>query len=173
MSLPFSGRRLESDYVNCGGERSVKSGRQKLKDGKSQGKSASSAAGFSDDTVGCWKVRWCTYASIVALLTFAVYLPTLRNDFVSLDDYGYVVDNLHIRNLGTTFFKWALTDLSAGFWHPVTWISYAVDYAIWGLNPLGYHLTAIFLHAFNTFLVFRLVIGLLGAARQNLSLIHI
>jgi len=150
----------------------VKSGRQKLKDGKSQGKSASSAAGFSDDTVGCWKVRWCTYASIVALLTFAVYLPTLRNDFVSLDDYGYVVDNLHIRNLGTTFFKWALTDLSAGFWHPVTWISYAVDYAIWGLNPLGYHLTAIFLHAFNTFLVFRLVIGLLGAARQNSALTY-
>jgi tetratricopeptide (TPR) repeat protein len=36
---------------------------------------------------------------------------------------------------------------------PLLWLSYAVDYHFWGLNPLGYHLTNIILHAVNSALV--------------------
>ena len=100
----------------------------------------------------------------VPLLTLIVYLPALWNGFVNWDDDLYVYNNLHIRLLDWTFFKWALTDLSAGFWHPLTWISYAVDYALWGMNPMGFHLTAILLHTINTFLVAYLVVKLLEAA---------
>ncbi len=104
-------------------------------------------------------------AGFIALAVLVVYLPTLRNDFVNWDDYIYVVDNVRIRSLNPAFFSWAFTDLSAGFWHPLTWISYAVDYALWGLNPLGYHLQAILLHAGNTFLVTRLVIRILDSQK--------
>jgi Tfp pilus assembly protein PilF len=115
---------------------------------------------------GGWN-SWYVRAGLIALLTFVCYLPALQNDFVSLDDYGYVLDNFHIRSLGPTFFAWAFTDLSAGFWHPLTWISYAIDYTIWGLKPLGYHLTAILLHAGNTFLTYRVTVLMLDAARQS------
>jgi protein O-mannosyl-transferase len=97
-------------------------------------------------------VRYFLPAAI-SLATFLVYLPALLNDFVNFDDDVYVVNNINIRSLDMVFFKWAFSDLSAGFWHPVTWTSYAVDYALWGMNPLGFHLTAVILHTINTFLV--------------------
>jgi protein O-mannosyl-transferase len=100
-------------------------------------------------------------AVVVALLTFTVYLPSVRNGFVNFDDDKYVLGNIHINSLDWTFFKWAFTDISLGLWHPLTWISYAVDYSIWGTDPLGFHLIAIVLHTINTFLVVYLVIRLL------------
>jgi tetratricopeptide (TPR) repeat protein len=100
----------------------------------------------------------------VSLITFAVYLPALQNDFVGWDDGAYVTDNSHIRLLfSPAFFKWAFSDFYASNWHPLTWISHALDYAIWGLNPLGHHLTNNILHALNTFLVVLLVVRLVEA----------
>ena len=128
---------------------------------------STSAGKQPDPAVGRDRNNRYAVASLVALLTLACYLPSLRNDFVSLDDFGYVLDNLHIRSLNPSFFAWAFTDLSAGFWHPLVWISYAIDFAIWGVNPLGFHLTAILLHAGNTFLVVRLMEALLAAAQQS------
>lgn len=92
-------------------------------------------------------------AGAVALLTILVYLPALRNGFVTWDDPFYVTDNLHIRSLGVNFFRWAFLDFSSGNWHPLAWLSHALDYAVWGLNPFGHHLTSILIHATNAFLV--------------------
>src|SRR5574340_849334 len=101
-------------------------------------------------------------AAGIAILTFALYLPALRNGFVNWDDDVYIYENVHIRALDGKFLAWALTDFSqAGFWHPVAWVSHALDYALWGLNPAGHHLTNIVLHAVNTGLVVFLIIRLL------------
>ena len=64
-------------------------------------------------------------------------------------------------------FKWAFCDFHAGNWHPLTWISHALDFAVWGLNPPGHHLTNNILHAVNTFLVMFLIIKLLETARER------
>lgn len=101
----------------------------------------------------------------VALVTFVVYLPTLRNDFVLWDDDEYIYNNPNIRSLSSTFFRWAFTDYSTGNWHPLTWISHALDYAFWGLHPAGHHLTSILLHTLNTFIVVYLVSRVIGTAR--------
>ncbi len=100
-------------------------------------------------------------AAGVALLTLVVYLPSLFNGFVNWDDDVYIYANLHIQSLDWGFFKWAFTDLSLGFWHPLTWISYALDHLLWGVNPFGHHLSAMLLHVGSTFLVVRLTIALL------------
>lgn len=105
-------------------------------------------------------------AAVVAVITFILYLPALRCEFLLWDDTLYVFNNPHIRSLDLQFLKWAFTDLSAGFWHPLTWISYAIDYALWKLNPFGYHLTAITLHALNSFLVVILVTRLIDVAQE-------
>jgi Tfp pilus assembly protein PilF len=105
-------------------------------------------------------------AFAVSLLTFLVYLPSLQNDFVDWDDNIYVYLNPYIQSLDTSFFIWAFSDLLYGNnWHPLTWISHALDYAIWGLNPFGHHLTNNILHAFNTFLMVLLVIRLMVTPR--------
>lgn len=108
------------------------------------------------------------YAFIAALFTFLLYLPTLGNDFVNWDDYQYVFENLHIRTFGLEFFRWAFFDFSvAMYWHPLTWISHAIDYALWGVKPFGHHLTSILLHAVNTGLVVFLIISLLEAINED------
>jgi Flp pilus assembly protein TadD len=100
-------------------------------------------------------------------MTFSVYLPALRNDFVSWDDDLYLINNPHIRSLNWAFFKWAFSGFYASNWHPLTWASHAFDYAFWGLNPLGHHLTNNILHAVNTFLVVLLCIKLLEMWKER------
>jgi energy-converting hydrogenase Eha subunit A len=106
-------------------------------------------------------------AASVALLTFLVYLPALRNEFVYWDDNLYIFENPYIRSLDAAFFRWAFLGFHVSNWHPLTWVSHAVDYALWGLNPLGHHLTNILLHAVNTALVVLLALKLFEIVRER------
>ncbi len=106
-------------------------------------------------------------AFLVALLAFLIFLPALHNGFVNWDDDDYIYDNPFIRSINPSFFKWAFFDFAVSNWHPLTWISHAVDYALWGLNPLGHHLTSILFHALNTFFVALISIRLLKQARTR------
>jgi protein O-mannosyl-transferase len=105
-------------------------------------------------------------AACCALITLAVYLPALANGFVWDDDL-YIQDNIHLRSLGWTFVARAFSSFYASNWHPLALISHALDYSVWGLNPLGHHLTNIVLHALNTFLVVLLCVKLLALGRER------
>lgn len=100
-------------------------------------------------------------AFFIVFITFAVYLSSLQNGFVNWDDNIYVYENRHIQTIDFEFFKWIFTVGANPTWHPLTLFSIGVDYAIWGLNPAGYHLTNITIHSVNTLLVFLLVIKLI------------
>lgn len=92
-------------------------------------------------------------ALAAGLMCFLAYLSALNCDFINYDDNVYVYNNPAIKILDWEFIKWAFTSSHIGYWLPLTWISFAIDYQIWGLNPFGYHLTNIVLHSVNTFLV--------------------
>jgi protein O-mannosyl-transferase len=66
-------------------------------------------------------------AGLAALLTFLVFLPDLQNDFVEWDDNDYIFENPHIRSIGPDFFNWAFTSFHVANWHPLTWVSHALD----------------------------------------------
>ncbi len=100
-------------------------------------------------------------ASLVSVVTFIIFLPSLQNEFVNWDDDYYVYENFFIRSLDKQLLKEAVAEFHAANWHPLTWLSHAFDYAIWGLNPLGHHLTNNILHALNTLIVVLLVIRLM------------
>ncbi len=103
--------------------------------------------------------RYVLAASIVsAVVTLLVYIPALANGFVSLDDWDYVVQNPFIRRIDLSFFRSVFTETHVYNWHPLTMISYAVDYSLWGLDPFWYHLENVIFHTANTLLA-----GLLGA----------
>lgn len=93
------------------------------------------------------------FALAAAMAAFLVYLPTLWNGFVNLDDPGYVYENPNIRSFGLSFIRYAFTTIVLSNWHPLTMVSYGLDYMVWGLDPFGYHLVNIIFHAANTFLV--------------------
>ncbi len=109
-------------------------------------------------------------AAAISLSTFAVYLLSLRNGFVEWDDSTYILENPFIRSFNPSFLKWAFFHFYASNWHPLTWISHALDYAVWGLNPLGHHLTNNILHAANTFVVVLLVTRWVGLGNPPSSL---
>jgi tetratricopeptide (TPR) repeat protein len=115
--------------------------------------------GFAGDSMTS-RIGKSLVASVVAVLTFAVYLPALQNGFV-WDDVQYITRNSFIRSLNGTLLKSAFLTFQADNWHPLAWISHAVDYALWGMNPTGHHLTNIIFHAINTFLVVLLVVRLM------------
>ena len=83
------------------------------------------------------------------IITFVVFLPALKNGFVNWDDYANLRDNLNFRGLSWQNIKWAFTTFHMGPYQPFSWLSYSLDYKIWGLNPFGYHLTNIFIHSLN------------------------
>lgn len=98
-------------------------------------------------------IIWIT-SFLIALITFLIYLHSLQNGFVYWDDNVYVYENKNIRSIDLAFLKWLPASVVSSHWHPLTVFSFAIDHSIWGLNPLGYHLTSITLHALNTFMVF-------------------
>lgn len=100
-----------------------------------------------------------------ALVTFIIYIPSIWNGFVNWDDPKYVYENPIIQTLDLAFLKWAFTESYFSNWHPLTMISFAVDYALWGLNPMGYHIENIVFHTINTALVAVLAIRLITIAR--------
>jgi Flp pilus assembly protein TadD len=108
-------------------------------------------------------------AASVAIVTFMVFLPALHNEFTNWDDDVYIYENAFIRSIDANLFKLAFFGFNASNWHPLTWISHAVDYAIWGLQPLGHHLTNNILHALNTFMVVFLVIRLMGSFKKTVT----
>ena len=99
----------------------------------------------------------------VAGLALVPFLPALDGEFVHWDDDVNFVDNPHYRGLGPVQLRWMLTTTLLGHWIPLTWLTLGLNYAIGGMNPWGYHLGNMLLHAANAALVYFVVRRLLAA----------
>lgn len=87
--------------------------------------------------------------------TLALYNPVNRHPFVNYDDDRYVTENPHIQNgLNWDTVAWAFTAEEQGNWHPLTWLSHALDYQLFHQNPTGHHFTSLLIHALNAVLLF-------------------
>ena len=90
----------------------------------------------------------------VALIVVVVFLPALRNGFVSWDDQKNFLENPHYRGLGPANLAWMWSTFHLGHYVPLSWMTLGLDYLLWGMKPAGYHATSIILHAANTVLLF-------------------
>lgn len=89
------------------------------------------------------------------LLAGCLYVPILRNPFISFDDPDYVTENAHVKEgFRWHTFAWAWTSLEHGNWHPVTWMSHMADVQAFGLKPSSHHFVSLSIHAANAALVF-------------------
>lgn len=102
--------------------------------------------------------------AIVAALAVIVYLPALRGGFVTWDDNRNFLENTAWRGLGLTELRWMWTTTHMGHYIPITWMSLGLDYVLWGMNPAGYHVVNVALHAINAVLVYFLARRLLSLA---------
>src|SRR5947209_4414937 len=108
-------------------------------------------------------VRWLA-PLLVALFTLTAFLPTLQNQFVAWDDDKNFLDNPRYRGLGWAHLRWMFTAFHLGHYIPLTWVTFGMDHFLWGMKPVGYHLTSLLLHAANAVLFFSLVRRILTLA---------
>src|SRR5579872_6107381 len=106
---------------------------------------------------------------LLMMVTLAFYNPVVHNDFTNLDDDNYIVHNPHVRaGLSWQTVKWAFTTYEAANWHPLTWLSHALDCQLFGLNPIGHHYVTVLLHTVNAILLFLLLQSATGLAWPSL-----
>jgi Tfp pilus assembly protein PilF len=100
----------------------------------------------------------------VALVTFVTFAPVLHNQFVEWDDDATLSGNDRFRGLTPRHLHWMFTTFHMGHYQPLSWLTFAFDYLLWGLDPFGYHLTNLMLHAANSVVFYVISRQLLGAA---------
>ena len=114
--------------------------------------------------------RWIVIAVLVVVVSvFVAFSGGLVNEFVDWDDNYVLVNNTSYRGFSAAHFTWMFTTGFAGHYQPLSWLSYAIDHAIWGLDPFGFHLTNLILHITTSVLFLFVCRRLVGRARGEFS----
>ncbi|HEV2729274.1 MAG TPA: hypothetical protein VGV15_04510 [Terriglobales bacterium] len=117
------------------------------------------------------KSRSSTLLFLSGLLLFgtlALYSPVRGHDFVNYDDDDYILKNPHVTD-GLTWqaIRWSVTATEQCNWHPVTWLSHALDCQLFGLEAGYHHLTSALIHSLNALLLFLLLQRATGAVKRS------
>jgi tetratricopeptide (TPR) repeat protein len=102
-------------------------------------------------------VRHWIAALALLLAPFLVYLPAWHGQFI-WDDPVSLSENPLIPRRDGLYCFW-FTSVPQDYF-PLTFTSFWLEYRLWGLNPMGYHLTNILLHALGAVLLWRVLLRL-------------
>ena len=115
-----------------------------------------------------YKYRFVLICVFLIAAIVAVYWRVYNYDFVRYDDGKYVTANTNIQSgLNGKSFSWAFTTGYFGNWNPLTWLSYMLDWQLFGSNPGGFHLTNLIFHIINTLLLFLVLKRMTGVLWQS------
>jgi len=104
-----------------------------------------------------WKIR-SFLLLVLAIGTCALYSPIHTHDFINYDDFDYVLKNPHISTgLSWQTIRWSFTSLELANWHPLTWLSHALDVELFGMDAGYHHITSLALHTITALLLFLLL----------------
>ena len=97
-------------------------------------------------------------ALLVAFVS-AVYLQTEGFGLINIDDYEYLVRSKAITGgLSLAGLRWAWGSVEHAMWTPLTWVSYMIDFSLFGDDCWGaMHIHSVLLHALNASLVYVLL----------------
>lgn len=105
---------------------------------------------------------------VLTVVTLAVFWQANQFPFVNYDDPLYITKNFHIQKaISLEGFKWAFSTRYADLWNPLVWLSFMLDYNLFGLNAGGYHVTNLILHILNTLLLFWLLNRMTGSVWKS------
>lgn len=111
------------------------------------------------------EVKLVFLVMFLVALAIWTYQGSTGNGFVWDSKHYLLVYENHFAHLNWENIKWMATSLEFYNWHPLTWLSWAIDYQLYGgLDPWGYHFTNNLLHACNGVLVFVLILTVFGIA---------
>jgi len=95
------------------------------------------------------------YLVLLLVATVATYYPVRNHPFLHFDDSKYVTANPRVQGgLSWSTVEWAFTTYYASNWHPLTWLSHALDCQMFGMDAAGPHEVNLLLHVVNVLLLF-------------------
>ena len=115
------------------------------------------------------KKRSLVLCLLLVAVSLIVYNPVIRNGFINFDDPHYITHNPHVTT-GLTWDNicWSFSSFYQANWHPLTWMSHALDYRLFRANPAGHHYVNVLLHAANVVLLFVLLQSATGFTWRSL-----
>ena len=94
--------------------------------------------------------RWAPL--LVVLITLTVWAPVLTYDWTATwDDAVFILGNPHVRALD---WRWMATTQWYGHWMPLTWLTFAANYALGGFHPASWHAVNVAFHAVSAVLFY-------------------
>lgn len=91
----------------------------------------------------------------IVIVTAIVFANTLANGFIdNWDDNAYVIYNDVIKSLSWANIKQIFSSFYLANYHPLTTLTYAIEYNMFGLNPFPFHITNYIFHILNAALVY-------------------
>ncbi len=118
-------------------------------------------------TPGVPRARHRTVLLVLFATTLTAFAPVRENGFVNWDDPQNVVNNEHFRGFSEANVRWMFTTQHGGHYHPLTWMSLAIDDLLWDARPSGVHLTSLLLHAAAAAVFYLIAVRVLGAASRD------
>ena len=101
------------------------------------------------------RTRTILLSVLLVLVTVGLYAPVHHHPFFNLDDYLDVVNNPHVHHgLNWETIRWSFAALDMANWIPLSWMSHALDWQLFGANPAGHHDMNVLFHALNALLLF-------------------
>lgn len=109
-------------------------------------------------------------ALLVVTVALWAFEGTTANTFV-WDSIHYLFEHENrISHISIENIFWMITSLEASNWHPLTWLSWAIDYQVYGgLESWGYHFSNNILHSLNSVLVFILMLVVFSLNNPDLK----
>jgi tetratricopeptide (TPR) repeat protein len=90
---------------------------------------------------------------LISVFVAILYFNSLGNQFTNWDD-EMIYQNPQVQHLDWTGIKKIFTLQQGNTYQPIRMLSYAIDYKIWKLNPIGYHITNILFYILTCVMVF-------------------
>ncbi|HJQ83641.1 MAG TPA: tetratricopeptide repeat protein [Candidatus Binatia bacterium] len=113
---------------------------------------------------GLRRATSATVPALIALATVACFAGALGNGFVTWDDDRNLTENPAYRGLSPAQLRWMFTTFHMGLYQPLAWLTFGLDYTLWGMDPFGYHLTSVLLHGLGAAVFYLVGVRLLRRA---------
>ncbi len=94
--------------------------------------------------------------AILVLITILSFSPVKNNDFLNFDDSSLLVKNEIVLGKieGSQISEALKQQIWTPYYKPLVYISWIMEYHLFGMNPKVFHLDNLFIHILNSLLVF-------------------
>jgi len=98
--------------------------------------------------------------AVVLFITFILFTPTFQNGFVNWDDEDNLIKNEFLKEFNFASIKGIFTQTILGNYNPLPIFTFAIERALWGMNPKVFHINNVILHLLCTFFAYKVLLEL-------------